>query len=998
MLNTALFPHGFTSFIDTRHHRLWVIFSVLTCLRLLISIAVFSLTSIAVGQVDFEQNTGEPRTFDCPAISSTSWTCRDDRCDLLENEINCPEDCADRNRRVMGYYTQGIVCPATNIYEPDSVTALRTTVRNIVAAGRKVKAAGSSHSATDMICADTDGDIVRTLKLKTIHDVRAYEGVEKAVYFESGVTFIELQEYLAAKNLSMGLATPGYGGITVAGAIATGAHGSSLLDHSTISSYVLSLDMVNADGDLTTYSRGTTGKTDPDLWRALLTNMGLLGIVVGVRIEVEPQYNIHMQVKSISENDFVNRSDGVKKAIAGCDYVFLTWFPGQDKVRYLCGTRTGSGVTSPHAVNQLFTPKVDGLATVFAIPSLQLAMCFNSIKGCFIESQRVLGYENSPPLVITQDSSPNSPVVSRHNSLIGLSNRMVTLHPDRFARQPALSQLEYEGAMPLSQIQNAVKYLKRIYDRDGVCQPLIGTIMRFDRADKNTLIAANSVRSGITDGEQLVHLEFVEYWGYDWNQHVYDNYISKPYTEIVTHLINNYNYWPHWGKNDEWVFTEPMVKARNLSAVSVFNKQIEKLDPKGVFSNASARRNGFIKPSGAIKPVEKPLEIFEHCNYAGDSRIYNEGNFAFVDNGWNDKLSSLKVAPGYTATLYEHDNYQGKTQSFTADSHCLVATDWNDLASSIAVTKGVDDKAKRVYTLRGAYNVIPNMVAGRTYHMRLTYGQHLRTWTYKHGRYWWEGKVWAKSAGDIAYNQCDVNKATGWGVNLCWAGNNLKVHGGHYPQGAVLTIWGHQEEQVYPLTGGWINVSAPLGVTQHFRIYSGGHVRAWSYNNGRYSWESPMWGQPLSDIKKSCSSSSITGWGALTCHRDWNNIYFHGGTSTAGGHLYVSSHTKNTKIDTYQLNGGWINIPMAFGETVHMKLYAGGHARSWSYTQGRHQYESPLWAETLSDVKLSCHGPSASTWSTYICNPGWWGAYKDYVRVHGGTGTAGGHLSVYRHL
>src|SRR5690606_9678568 len=96
------------------------------------------------------------------------------------------------------------------------------------------------------------------------------------VEFEAGVRFFELQENLAAQGYSFGLGATGYGGITIAGGVATGAHGSSLLTSSTISSYVVGMDVVGADGNLTTYTEGTTGVSDPNLWKALKTNMGLL--------------------------------------------------------------------------------------------------------------------------------------------------------------------------------------------------------------------------------------------------------------------------------------------------------------------------------------------------------------------------------------------------------------------------------------------------------------------------------------------------------------------------------------------------------------------------------------------------------------------------------------------------------------------------------------------------------------------------------------------------
>lgn len=538
----------------------------------------------------------EAQAQSCPGASYLATSCRDGVCraDAGENALNCPEDCADTNTQLKAYYTQAITCPQTSIYEPKSIAELQANVRTIVSSGRKIRAAGTSHSATDVICADSNGDVVRTKFLKAIGPVEPFAGHPATVQVETGVTFVQLQEHLHAQGYSHGLASTGYGGISLGGAIATGAHGSSLLGSSTISSYVVGIDMVGPDGNITSYAENTTGVSDPNLWKALKTNLGLLGVAVRVRLKLENQFNLHVEAKTVSEASFV-AANGVANAVAGCDYVFLTWFPGQDTVQYLCGTRTNGPVDSPHAQNRLFTPQLSDLEKSAAITTLQSGMCVHGTK-CFVESQRVNTYQNNPPLVIASDSTPSASVVSRHTALTGPSHRMITLQPQVFFQQPSLSQLEYEGAMPFSQVQAAVQYLNSIYNRDDVCQPLIGTIMRFDVADGNLLMSANHARPGVTAGEQMVHLEFVEYWGYGLDAAGVEAFVSTPYTEIIKHLVDNYNYWPHWGKNDEWVFTEPSVLARNASERAIFNSKIAQLDPYGVFSNDSSRRSGFVSP------------------------------------------------------------------------------------------------------------------------------------------------------------------------------------------------------------------------------------------------------------------------------------------------------------------------------------------------------------------------------------------------------------------
>ncbi|MEM9257158.1 MAG: FAD-binding protein [Pseudomonadota bacterium] len=625
----------------------------------------------------------------CPALSTLASSCRNNDCDaeLGENATNCPEDCANPASQVMAYYTQGMTCPPTTIYEPLTVGELQDDVRTIVSSGRKVKPAGTSHSATSIICGDGISDVIRSTHLTEIGPVEAFESHGQTVNVQAGVEINDLQEYLAALGYSHGFGATGFGGISVGGAIATGAHGSSLNSSSTISSAVIALDVVGTDGNLRTYSEGTTGQSDPNLWAALKTNLGLLGYVVSARLKLEPQFNVQMEVRYVDETSFV-ADGGVEAAVADCDYVFLSWFPGQDTVQYLCGNRTSQPVDSPFAQNQLFTPNISGFEEALAVVGLQLGMCNQGLQ-CSTAGTRLGLYLDQPPLVITESAAPLAPVVSNHTVLTGPSHRMITLQPEKFLdNQPSFSQLEYEGAMPFSQIQSAVQYLDSIYNRDGVCQPLIGTIMRFDNADSGLLMSGNHTRNGISHGERMVHLEFVEYWGYGLDESQLEAFVNTPYREIITHLLENYDYWPHWGKNDEWVFELNSLQQRNAQERSIFNQAIAQLDPYGVFSNQFARNAGLHSPQEG-----------------GDFATAIYGACASQDAD-NDGISDCADKyPTEFSGMYVRIDDLGWGDGFFADGNCNKADNWNEMKGNFGAEQkqymraGWDyDSANHTYT------------------------------------------------------------------------------------------------------------------------------------------------------------------------------------------------------------------------------------------------------------------------------------------------------------
>ncbi|GEM_PF-2774779 len=84
-----------------------------------------------------------------------------------------------------------------------------------------------------------------------------------------------------------------------------------------------------------------------------------------------------------------------------------------------------------------------------------------------------------------------------------------------------------------------------------------------------------------------------------------------------------------------------------------------------------------------------PVTIFRGVNYSGSSQGYNVGSYALslmrAKGTLNDDISSVKVAPGYQVTFYSADNFRGSTLVKTADDPTLVNDGWNDRISSIVV-------------------------------------------------------------------------------------------------------------------------------------------------------------------------------------------------------------------------------------------------------------------------------------------------------------------------
>lgn len=112
--------------------------------------------------------------------------------------------------------------------------------------GVGVKAFGQRHSITDIIC--TDGIPI---------DMRSFMSIkmndDKTATFGAGVTLQEAGDFLLQHERALRV-LPAYGNLTLVGAIGTGAHGSSIKFHSSISAQVAKMTIVNGLGQVVVIS------------------------------------------------------------------------------------------------------------------------------------------------------------------------------------------------------------------------------------------------------------------------------------------------------------------------------------------------------------------------------------------------------------------------------------------------------------------------------------------------------------------------------------------------------------------------------------------------------------------------------------------------------------------------------------------------------------------------------------------------------------------------
>lgn len=182
--------------------------------------------------------------------------------------------------------------PACNdvaaVYHPSSVDEIVSLVQAAAQSNTPVRASGKGHMWYDTMCSDDPSTIIiQTEGVNAISDFTLSEGTG-SVLIEAGVTFFELAEYLHERGASMGYTLVNWN-MTIAGAVAMGAHRSSLREASMVAAGALEIHIVDGTGTIQEIVRNETS----DDWLAASTSLGLLGPIVRIKFKIYEDFKLY---------------------------------------------------------------------------------------------------------------------------------------------------------------------------------------------------------------------------------------------------------------------------------------------------------------------------------------------------------------------------------------------------------------------------------------------------------------------------------------------------------------------------------------------------------------------------------------------------------------------------------------------------------------------------------------------------------------------------------
>lgn len=204
---------------------------------------------------------------------------------------------------------------AGNLTYRASAVAHPTTIdelRALLAEGGPVRVLGSRHCFNDI--ADTDGTLIALDRLPVVCEVNEQRD---AVRVSAGLRYGDIAPRLEAEGLALAnLASLPH--ISVAGAVATGTHGSGDAIGS-LASAVRALTVLTAAGEIRTLRRGDAA------FDGAVVSLGALGIVLDVTLDVEPTYEVAQFVFEHPDWDAVLADFDEVTSIGTSVSLFSTW-------------------------------------------------------------------------------------------------------------------------------------------------------------------------------------------------------------------------------------------------------------------------------------------------------------------------------------------------------------------------------------------------------------------------------------------------------------------------------------------------------------------------------------------------------------------------------------------------------------------------------------------------------------------------------------------------
>ncbi|KAM0274871.1 hypothetical protein ACHAQH_007796 [Verticillium albo-atrum] len=465
--------------------------------------------------------------------------------------------------------------PACNevaaVYHPKSVDDIQALVQDAIAAGQKIRASGLGHMWYDTMCSDDPNTVI--IKTEEVHGIYDLDLDGGSVWFEAGVTFIQLAEWLHERGASVGYTLVNWN-ITLAGSVAMGAHRSSIREDSMVAAGVLEMDIVDGTGQVRRIVRNEKN----DDWLAASTSLGLLGVIVRMKFKIYPDFKVYADQKTLDEDKVLNGD--IYGMIAPYATANFWWWPYKRKFHWRYYDEVPEG-----------TSEQQGFQNTFSVTALE-----GNTARVLLDSGKYLATSNmlAEEIFFGQWEKPNfrekttwAPIEKwpvygwNYDVLIG------GLYPDQRPNwEYGLRAYTLELAFPITQANAVLKRVRALFDEELW----------------KLTVMTSTYRSGINIKFGKPYFDFLGQVTYntsdgaDWTKGaiMFDFPSYRPsigdqlrfnepfYHKLAKTLVDEFPCRPHWTKNTREVFKN---SAKNIDPDHLrrFKVVRKKFDPNGVF-------------------------------------------------------------------------------------------------------------------------------------------------------------------------------------------------------------------------------------------------------------------------------------------------------------------------------------------------------------------------------------------------------------------------------
>lgn len=398
-------------------------------------------------------------------------------------------------RCVLGIYTytsfqSEIACDATNPIEyPFTIEDIQRIVLNATALNSTVKAFGSRHSVLDTIC--TRGTPIDMMNINHV-DIDTNANV---VRVGAGTQLANFVSILQQNGKALLGHVPSFGGVTIGGALGTGARGSSLLHPTSLSDQLIAVKIVDGSGNIQVID-----ESKPDDLSAFKVHLGLLGVIVEASFRIISSYKMHIS-NYLVDDDILFDNSALRMA-AVKDWFQMWWFPNTKSVVVSEGTYVDNN--TPGNASTYNIPETNQLTAEVLSNAFEIGQATRSgvVFGAIEYWSRLSLYKQVPlrQSIFSEDGgiTIKNPATGYVHGLMQniCKNCVWDYGPGR-----SLYSHQFAVGLDISKFTEAVSGIRKILSLDYASFPMYGIFIRF--APQSTAMMA------VEFGRTTVHIEIV---------------------------------------------------------------------------------------------------------------------------------------------------------------------------------------------------------------------------------------------------------------------------------------------------------------------------------------------------------------------------------------------------------------------------------------------------------------------------------------------------------